>query len=85
MTTREWRHRVRRLTRELQTLTGDTPKGTVLSALECRLAQLTGPASPHERVAQALAELDAGLTRPAHGAPAQAECDRALGYGPDGV
>lgn len=82
-----WRHRVRRLARELQALTGRTPHAVVLAALEQYHAQLTGPATPDERVHHALRELRSATGRagrPKRG-PSLTEQDRALGYGPEGV
>lgn len=82
-----WERRVREVTRALQSLTGGTQRQVVLSALEHRLAVLTGPASADERVQQAVMRLrqSSGSSRKSRPMPSLAERDHALGDGKEGV
>jgi hypothetical protein len=77
---------LRSLVQDLAELTGVPEDEALREALRDRLARLKGPASPEERVAHAIASLRRGCSsRERELAPTDAEWDRALGYGKEGV
>ena len=77
---------LRSLVRELAELTGVSEDEALREALRDGLARLKGPTSPEERVAHAIASLRLGCAPPERRrAPTEAEWDRALGYGKEGV
>jgi hypothetical protein len=79
--------RIRSLIGQLAALTGTPSQQVVITALEERLARLSGPVSRDERAHHALARLTLRLPRDQgeQPAPSHRELDHALGYGKEGV
>jgi len=77
---------LRALVCDLAALAGVSEDEALRAALRDRLARLKGPTSPEDRVAHAIASLRRGCApRERQRAPTEAEWDRALGYGKEGV